>query len=194
MAKGLDLAAQEGVVVSDVDNEGPADIAGFKRRDIILSFNGRTVETARQFEDAIYRRALGTKVTVEIERGTQRLSLTPSIGSRSEKDERLASLISPAKNLIPRLGIFCLEIDDRVARLIPGLRRHYGLLVAARSPEGQAPFIDLSPGDVIHQMNNLPIGLFDLFRTRIEELKSGDSVALQIERDGRLQYVAFDIE
>jgi serine protease Do len=194
LAKGLDLAAQEGVVVADVDNDGPADIAGFKRRDIILSLNGKDIETARQFEDAIYRRSVGTKVTVGIERGTEHRSLTAKIGTHSAKEDRLAALISPAKNLIPRLGIFCLEIDDKVTRLIPELRRHYGLLVAARSVEGQAPFIDLRPGDVIHQLNNLPIGLFELFQTRIAELKPGDPVALQIEREGRLQYVAFEIE
>lgn len=59
MARGLDLVAQEGVVVADVDNDGPADIAGFKRRDIVVSLNGKAVETARQFDDAIYRRAVG---------------------------------------------------------------------------------------------------------------------------------------
>jgi len=137
---------------------------------------------------------MGTKVTVAIERGNNHLSLTARIGSHSAKEDRLAALVSPATNLIPRLGIFCIEIDDKVTRLIPELRRQYGLLVAARSPAGEAPFIDLRPGDVIHQLNNLPIGLFDLFQARIAELKSGDPVALQIERDGRLQYVAFEIE
>jgi S1-C subfamily serine protease len=78
--------------------------------------------------------------------------------------------------------------------MIPGLRRQYGLLVAARSPEGQAPFIDLRPGDIIHTLNNLPIALLDLFRMRIDEFKQGDSVALQIERDGHFQYVAFEID
>lgn len=194
MARGLDLPAQEGVVVADVDREGPGDIAGFKRLDIVLTLNGKTIETARQFDDAIYRRPAATKVSVGIERRGQHLLLTARVASHSPKEEHLAALVSPAKNLIPRLGIFCVEINDQMTRMIPGLRRQYGLLVAARSPEGQAPFIDLRPGDVIHEMNNLPIALFDLFRSRIEELKSGDPVALQIERDGRLQYVAFEIE
>ena len=83
MARGLDLVTQEGVVVADVDGDGPADIAGFKRRDIIMSLNGKAVETARQFDDAIYRRAVGTKVTVAIERGKDHLSLTARIGSHS---------------------------------------------------------------------------------------------------------------
>jgi serine protease Do len=194
MAKGLDLHSEQGAVVADVDSEGPGDIAGFKRRDIIVSLDGRPIETARQFDDAIYRRAVGTKVIVAVERGADLRSIIATIGSRTPKADLLSALVSPAKNLIPRLGIFCVEINDQAMRLSPGLRRQYGLLVAARSPEGQAPFVDLRPGDVIHALNNLPIALLDLFRTRIEEMRPGDAVALQIERDGRFQYVAFEIE
>ncbi len=194
LAKGIDLAAEQGVVVADVDDGGPADIGGFKRRDVILRLNGKPIETARQFEDTIYRRPIGDKVTVTVERGREVLSLSAQIDSRSATEDKLSALVSPARNLIPRLGIFCLEIDERLTRLMPGLRRHYGLLVAARSPDGQAPFIDLRPGDVIHQVNNLPVALFDVFQSKIEEFRPGDAVALQIERGGRLEYVAFEIE
>jgi serine protease Do len=194
MAEGLDLALKSGVVVADVDDGGPGDIAGFKRRDIILTLNGKGVQTAREFDDAIYRRGAGVRVIVTVERGNDVRSLIAQIGSQTAKEDRLSALISPAEDLIPRLGIFCLEIDDKLTRLIPELRRHYGLLVAAKAPDSQASFIDLRAGDVIHQMNNLPIGLFDVFRAKIDELKPGDAVALQIERDGRLQYVAFEIE
>jgi serine protease Do len=194
MAKGLDLSGDEGVLVADVDNNGPADIAGFKRRDIILSFNGNPIETARQFDDAVYRRPIGAKLIIAVQRGTQKLLLMPRIGGHAPKADPLMALISPAKNLVPRLGIFCIEIDDQLTQMIPGLRRQYGLLVAARSPEGQAPFIDLRPGDIIHTLNNLPIALLDLFRMKIDEFKHGDPVALQIERDGRFQYVAFEID
>jgi serine protease Do len=47
MGKGLALAAHEGVVVADVDDDGPADVAGLKRRDIIQSLSGKAIETAR---------------------------------------------------------------------------------------------------------------------------------------------------
>ena len=194
MAKGLDLAVPEGVVVADVDPEGPADFAGFKRMDIILSLNDKAIDTARQFDDAVYRRPIGAKVNIAVQRGRKKLSLIARIGGHTSKVDPLTALISPAKNLVPRLGIFCIEIDDRLTQMIPGLRRQYGLLVAARSPEGQAPFIDLRPGDIIHTLNNLPIALLDLFRMRIDEFKQGDAVALQIERDGHFQYVAFEID
>ena len=50
------------------------------------------------------------------------------------------------------------------------------------------------PGDVINELNRLPIASLDLFRTRIDELRPGDAVALRIERDGHFRYTSFDIQ
>ena len=107
----------------------------------------------------------------------------------------LAALASPEKNLIPRLGILCIEIDKTSAQLMPDLRRSYGIIVAAKASQGQAQFVDLQPGDIIHAVNNTPIAaLIPLPGNRSTALNAGDAVVLQIERDNRFQYVAFEIE
>ncbi|HEV2445584.1 MAG TPA: trypsin-like peptidase domain-containing protein, partial [Candidatus Sulfopaludibacter sp.] len=49
MAKGLSLATERGVVIADVEPAGPAEAAGLKRRDVILTLNSRGLENARQF-------------------------------------------------------------------------------------------------------------------------------------------------
>lgn len=194
LAKGLDLRAIQGVLVADVEPQGSADRVGLKRRDVILTVNDKPVETARQFDEAISRRAIGESVSLHVQRESLKFGVTASVAGRPTRIESLVALVSPAKNLIPRLGIFCLEIDDSLAALMPEMRRQYGLVVAARAPEGQLQSIDLRPGDIIHALNNLPIALIDVFRSRIAEFQHGDAVALQIEREGRFQYVAFEIE
>jgi serine protease Do len=194
MAKGLDLPVQHGAMVSDVEPDGPADAAGIKRRDVIVSLNATAIESARQLSSAVYQAKAGHKVTLGVRRGQMKLGVEVVVAARSTPPPSLAALVSPQKSLIRRLGIYCIELSGQAADLIPSLRRHYGLVVAGRSPEGQAQFIDLRPGDVIHAVNNLPTSSLDLFRTRIEDLEHGDSVALQIERGGRFQYLAFEIE
>ncbi len=64
MAKGLGLPMEHGVVIADVDPDGPADHAGLKRRDIVLSLNAHAIETSRQFRNDVYRRQGGEKVTL----------------------------------------------------------------------------------------------------------------------------------
>ena len=75
-----------------------------------------------------------------------------------------------------------------------GLRQQYGLLVAAKSPEGQGRYIELRPGDVIHAVNTLPVSTVDALRESIDAMKRGAAVVLQVERGGVFRYVVFEIE
>ena len=116
------------------------------------------------------------------------------VEERSDPADPLASLISPENNLVKRLGIVCVEIDKTVADALPDLRRRYGLIVAAKASTGRLQPIDLQENDVIHAINNQTVTDLELFRKTIDSLKPGSPVALQVERNRRLQYVAFDIE
>lgn len=194
MAKGLGLSLDHGVVVSDLDPDGPGKSAGMARRDVILSVNGRPLENSRQFRNDIYRRQGGDTIHLAVERGGDRVNFDVPVKEQPAPWDPLAALASPEKNLVPRLGILCIEIDKEVAQLLPDLRRSYGLIVAAKSPQGLSQLIDLQPGDVIHAVNNIPIAVLSTFQDIIRNFKPGDAVVLQIERDSRLQYVAFEIE
>jgi serine protease Do len=194
MAAGLDLPSGEGIVVADVNPGGPGDQAGIKRRDVVLSLNGDKIPVAREFENAIYRRKPGDILRMVVQRSTSRLEMTLKVAEKSDPADPLASLVSPENNLVQRLGIVCVEIDKNIADALPDLRRRYGLIVAAKVPTGQSQLIDLRENDVIHSINNQTVTDLSLFRKTIAELKPGSPVALQVERNHRLQYVAFDLQ
>jgi len=194
MAKGLSLPLEHGVVVADVQPDGPADRAGLKRRDIVLSLGSRPIETVREFQDATFRRKGGDSITFVVARAEARLSMNVSVMEQSAPWDPLAALVSPQKHLVPRLGTLCVEIDKQVAEMLPDLRRKYGLIVAATSPQGQGQWIDLQAGDIIHAVNNLPVASLSMFQAQIEQFHRGDAVVLQIERDGHFQFVAFEID
>lgn len=194
MAKGLSLARDHGIILADVEPDSPADEAGLKRRDIIVALDGQRMLSAAQLENHIFRRAPGDKLQLTVLRGEEELSKTPVVRERADKGNLLQRLIHPEKNLIARLGILCIEIDKDVASLIPGLRRQYGLIVAAKAAGGQSQFIDLQPGDIIDAVNTSPVALLDSLRSTLSDLKPGAPVVLQIERDGRFQYLAFELD
>jgi serine protease Do len=194
LAEGLSLPRQQGVIVADVEPEGPAEVAGLRQGDIVLSFNGRDLADARQFEVGLWRMQRTDKVRLEVLRGTSHLTIAPAVRERESKDDPLADLASPEKHLIARLGILCIEIDKRVVQLIAGLRSQYGLIVAAKSPQGQAQYVDIQSGDVIHALNGLAMSSVEVFRKSIDELKPGSPVVLQVEREGRFQFLSFELE
>jgi serine protease Do len=194
MAKGLSLVRDHGVILADVEPGSPADNADLKRGDVVVSADGQRVQSTSQLENHIFRRKAGDKVQLDILRGHQELTLAPVVRERVDPSSVLARLAHPERNLISRLGVLCVEIDKDVASMIAGLRREYGLIVAAKSPGGQAQFIDLQPGDVIDAVNKLPVFSLDGLRASLDEMKPGDPVVLQIVRDGHFRYLAFELD
>jgi serine protease Do len=67
-------------------------------------------------------------------------------------------------------------------------------VVVGRAADLILPDTGLQAGDIIHQLNTTPILSMDALRDAVKNLKTGDPVVMQIERDGGLQYVSFEME
>ena len=134
MAKGLKLSQDWGVIAADVAPDGPAANAGLKVGDLILSMNGRQVEDTRQLENAIYRQPLGSTVSMVVSREGQTLTLAVPVIEREDDPQRFADMVDPERNLIKRLGILAIELNDKLTAMLPDLRHEYGVVVAAQTP------------------------------------------------------------
>jgi S1-C subfamily serine protease len=95
--------------------------------------------------------------------------------------------------LVRPLGIIGIEIDQQVAAMAPELRDPFGIIVAARSNEAGHD-ITLAAGDVIRTLNGQPMTTLDRLRATLKALPSGAPVVLQIQRDTKLQYLAFTMD
>jgi serine protease Do len=96
--------------------------------------------------------------------------------------------------LVPQLGILGVQIDRQISAMVPDLRMGSGVIVAARTAFGGSADSGLVTGDVIHALNGVTIISLEALTAAIQKLKPGDPVVLQIERDGRLQFLAFEME
>jgi serine protease Do len=71
-----------GVKVQEVVKDAPAQKAGLKADDLILSINGQKVENADEFLAVLTRHAAGAVVTLKVERGTEETELKITLGQR----------------------------------------------------------------------------------------------------------------
>lgn len=194
LAEGLHLPQRWGVLVDDVTPDGPAAAAGLKVQDIILTADDRRIETLPSLSAALYLHRIDQVVKLEILRGTERKILyIPAIESRDHMDE-LRDAVNPENSLIPRLGVLAIDLTPELRARLGSLRIPSGVVVVGRAADLIMPDTGLQAGDIIHQLNTTPIGSMDTLRTAVGALKTGDAVVLQVERDGGLQYVSFEME
>jgi serine protease Do len=74
------------------------------------------------------------------------------------------------------------------------LRIPSGVVVVARAADLLGPDTGLKSGDLIHSLNATPVDSVEALRAALNKLKPGDAVVLQVERDGKLEWLAFDLE
>jgi serine protease Do len=194
LAAGLHLPQDWGVLLADVDPEGPGNGAGLRVGDIVLAVNGKAMENARQLQMNLYRYQVGDKVKVDVLRGEERMTYTVAVVVEDHDPERFADLVDPSKNLIPELGILGIEVDQKVAEMLPDLRKKYGVVVAARAGDAAFSGGPLETGDVIYAVNTEPVTSIQALRQAIHGLKENDALVLQIERDGRLRFITLESE
>ena len=194
LAEALQLSADAGVIVADVDEGGPAARAGLQPGDIVLSLDGKRMENGRQFRINIYTRAIGQQVAIEIQRGTRRLTMRVPVVERESTSTRLTDLLNP-QNSIRALGALVLDLTPEILQVLPPLRRPKGVVVASVSAE--APFSQqgqLQAGDVIYSLDGRPTATVADLKASADRLKPNDAAVLQIEREGRLLFIAFRAE
>lgn len=194
LAAGLHLPQRWGVIVVDVNPRGPAAAAGLQIEDIILAADDRRVETLPSLSSALYLHRLDQVVKLEILRGDERKTLyVPAIEQHDHMDE-LLDAVNPDNSLISRLGILAISLTDELRTRLGSLRLPSGVVVVGRAADLIMPDTGLQAGDIIHKLNTTAIDSIDGLRAAVGALQTGDPVVLQIERDGGLMYVSFEVE
>ncbi len=194
MAKGLKLPMDWGVIASDVMPDGPAEKAGMKPGDIIMTLNGRVMEDAPQLETAVNRLKLSEVVDLSVWREGQTLKISIPVIEREDDPQRFADMVNPEDNLVPKLGILGIEINNKLSEMLPELRHQYGIVVAARTANAPYSGGALEPGDVIYEINHTLTLTIKTLRETLDAMKSGDPAVLQIERSGKLMLIALELE
>ena len=195
MAEGLELETNHGVIVSDLDPDGPGAGAGIKVDDIIVALNNKRMTSRHELEANVFRTAPGTKVILRVQRGADQLDV-PVVTEEQSDDEldALADAVDPLKNLVPQLGIIGLDINKDVHELMPNLRRPAGVVVAARQANTPYSGPALETGDAIYSVNHRVIGSVAQLRETLAAMKSGHAAVLTIERDGHILYVPIELD
>ena len=194
MSQALGLNRHPGVILSDVKPGGAAEAAGLEAGDVVLAVQGRAVTEARQVQAEVLQRAIGETIALDILRGSEKMQKKVSVLERPNSPVALEDLVNGESNLVREMGILAMTLDAKVTPNLPETRRLYGVVVAAIPAEYAAINPGLKPGDVIYELNKTKVHSLEEMRAALAGLKTGDAVALLVEHEETLGYVAFTLE
>ncbi|HET9786396.1 MAG TPA: PDZ domain-containing protein, partial [Pyrinomonadaceae bacterium] len=193
MAVALGLPRDYGVIVSDVLPNSPAEASGVKPGDVLVSIDGQPADNLPSVNYMFRLRDSTDNVQLVALRGaSQQTFSVPAVEVKSEFDN-VASMADAEKNLVAPLGVVGIEIDQRILSVAKGLRGSYGIIVAARAA-GATAEVPLAVGDVIRDLNGKPMNTLETLRSSLRTLPNGAPITLQIQREGRLMYLAFTLD
>jgi serine protease Do len=213
-AKDLKLSTVRGVMVMDVEPDSPAAKAGLKDNDVIMQYDGQTVEGTVQFRRLVRETPAGRTVTLGISRNGNTQNVSVDLGDRSaffEKkmkgkmrdfDNALAfsipnpdfSFAAPVmEGRSPLLGIGAEDLSGQLGTYF-GAPDGTGILVREVRPGMAAEKAGLKAGDVIVKVDGKPVRTLADLRTQLRDKGVQKSVSLGILRKGAEMNVAVTIE
>jgi membrane-associated protease RseP (regulator of RpoE activity) len=103
LKQGLDLT-QDGLLVNQVTLDSPADRAGLKKGDVILTYNSRSVKTPEQLRDLVRNTAPGRSVALGIWRDGARKSFDVKLGDVTDSgdEDAMDAPVPPTPPDVPR--------------------------------------------------------------------------------------------
>jgi serine protease Do len=192
LASALELPTDSGVIVAGVAPGSLAENEGLQAGDVLVSLDGTPLQNVPQLTWLLLHKRTGDRTRLEIERKSNKIVLDVSLVSEPPDPEGSIATIDIEENLVVKLGIVGSARKHGTAGPSPTASRS-GVLVVARLRESDMQ-TELVAGDVICSVNSVPITSVAELRATIEPFKPGDAIALQVERKGKLMYVAFEMD
>ncbi len=187
MAQALELKGTDGALVGDVVAGGPADKAGIERGDVVLSVDGKTVRDSIEVRNLVADGRPGQAMTLGLLRDGKRLDRKVVLGERpKERNGEESGGERQAGSSRQKLGLAVRDLTPEIAQPL-GYRNEKGAVVAEVVPGSPADDAGLQPGDLVQEVNRVPVRSARDLERIAHGLRSGDAIALLVRRgDGTL--------
>jgi len=183
IAKSFSLKESEGALVSDVVEQGPADKAGIKRGDVIVSYNGKRIKDSEALPRFVGATEIGRKSTVGIIRDGKQMNVEVVIGELPEEGLRASKKPEVEKDL----GLVVQDITPDIAKHL-NIKDRRGVIVTDVVPGSPAQEADIRSGDIVKEIGRKPIRSITDFKDAMKTANVKEGAVLLIKRENTTFY------
>jgi serine protease Do len=171
LAEHLELEGEGGALVSRVMPDGPADKAGIKRYDVIVEFDGQTVEEMNDLPRIVASTPVEKKVKVVVLRDGKQKALKARVGKLEEASDTKLATATPGGGA----GSFGLRVQDLTSDLASrlGVEEEHGVVITGVQPGSSAAEAGLRREDVILEIDKNEIADVGDLETHLAEADEG---------------------
>jgi serine protease Do len=188
LAKSFGLKEVRGALITLIEQNSPADKAGIRPGDVILSFDNKPIQTASDLALMVANAKPGTTVPVQAWRKGNAISFNVTVG---ESEPERTATASPEKPDRPQPNQAGLVLADLSAEQRKQLNISRGVVV--RSAVGEALRAGLQSGDIILAINNVPVDNAAMLNTQLKQ-SAGNTIALLVMRGNVTLYLPLNLK
>ncbi|MGH9866697.1 MAG: Do family serine endopeptidase [Candidatus Polarisedimenticolia bacterium] len=183
------LEERSGAFVQSVAPDQPADRAGLKPGDAILTVDGQPINSSDDLIRTISAKTPGAHVNLGVLRDGKEKKLTAELMNRPDRnaaredgEEEESTPDEPAADR--RLGMTVEELTNEARRELKLGNDVHGVVVTRVSQVSAAWDKGLREGDVILEVNRRPVNSLEDYKGIVDSLKPGDLLALYVRNPG----------
>ncbi len=190
------LGERSGLLVNQVFENSPADVAGLREDDVIVKYDGVALEKQDEFSKLVRQTPPGESVTILIVRDGQEKQISVEIAKRKIRvsspaywgGEHFAFRLDR-----PRLGVQIHELSEDLAPYFK-VEKNSGVLISEVKEDSPAEAAGLKAGDVITKIDDEKISNPEDIFDALENYAAGDKVAVEYIRKGAATKVEVELE
>jgi len=188
IAQSFNLDKPVGALVSQVIENSPAEKAGLKAGDIILSFNKKPILDSANLPPLVGRVPVGSEIDLKLLRNGQNKTLTVIIEALPSDDKPVIASNKYSAPSLNRLGVDVIELDANTKQLLGR-----GVLVSQIAAQGIAAQAGFMKGDIVMQIDRVNIRNVADFREKVAKLPVGRMIPVLLHRRGANQFVVMKL-
>ncbi|HSS64384.1 MAG TPA: DegQ family serine endoprotease [Gammaproteobacteria bacterium] len=194
IAQSLDLDEAKGALVASVEPNGPADQAGLKTGDLILAFDGQTVDRLKDLPRLVAAANAGEKSEVRILRDGNEQVVSVKVG-RMPGDEMTAMKSSGSKRSDQaRLGVALAPLTPEYKQRLRLPDDAEGVVIVDVERNSAAAREGLQAGDVIKRVGNKKVTTPEEVIEALESQANRKAVLLLVSRQGNDRFIAVPLD